>query len=245
MSGGPSVSQAVEQQSCTTCGESLAGRYCAHCGQRVVGRHTLWRVFFHPVVSALGYTDGPDSSFRLERGFLYAVYRLTVAPGHMLREYLAGRTVSYVHPVIYLFASFAAFALMVRWTEFVTGAGDHRDFILFGILFVAGVSRLVFYRARLNYAEHLIIDMFLFGHVTFLLTLLQIPIHLAGATGTAVLGVVLGVCVAYFAWAHSRFFERHPSLAVGGALVSLLGGIALWMFAVGAILQVLRARGII
>jgi hypothetical protein len=248
MSGVDLQEQAVEQRCCASCGHALAGPFCARCGQNVLaGRHTLWRMFLFPLFKVLGLDEGLDSNFRLQKGLLYTAFRLTIAPGRMVREYLGGRTVPYTHPILYLIVSFASFALMNAWTQTIGGAGDHREFAVFGILMLAGVSRLTFWAARLNYTEHLIFVMYLFAHVTFFFTFTQVALHLTAATGADIVLAVaaLALGVGYFSWAYSRLFDRRPVLGAGGGLLVVVGGILLWFYATGAILQVLRSQGVI
>jgi hypothetical protein len=145
--------QAITQElRCASCGAALNGEYCARCGQRkFAGRQSLGVLAVDPLRRVL----------QMDRGFAYTVFGLTVAPGRVVRDYLAGRMAPYTHPVGYLLVSFLIFALVARWAG---AAGDLRYFFLPVVVFIAAVSKLLFWRERLNYAEHLILGMYLFGH---------------------------------------------------------------------------------
>jgi hypothetical protein len=219
---------------CVNCGAARAGPYCTHCGQREIHRpHTL-RSMIGGVV---------DRMLNLDRGIVHTAFRLTAAPGDVVREYLAGRTVPYTHPFGYLLLAFAAFAVAARLLGGAqTGAGsDIRFFTLLLVPFVAAVSWLLFRRTGLTFAEHLILDMYLFGHVALLLALMHVAVPLASGTALSVL--VTGALAAgfgYFVWGYSRVFRTRPLLAAIGGIAALAGGTVLWGAAVAALVRVLR-----
>lgn len=216
---------------CATCGAVLAGPFCARCGQRVLeGRHTLRSM----VAGALGRV------FNLERGIGRTMLGLTVAPGGVVRDYLAGRTVPYTHPFGYLLIAFAVNALLLGLMGGTGGAGPaNRLFSLLLVPFVAAVSWLLFLPARLHYAEHLILCMFLIGHMALMFGVAQVlavPVPMPARATLAV--AVLAVAFGYFAWAYSRIFATRPLLAAAGSIAAVLGGAALWMVVVAAIVRV-------
>jgi hypothetical protein len=225
------VGQAGSRQ-CASCGEPRTGPYCAQCGQREMqGRHTLRSM----IGGALGRL------LNLERGFVHTAWKLTVAPGAVIRDFLAGRTVRYAHPFGYLLIAVAAFALLAQPLGVVTGGGNDRVFVLLLVPFVAGVSRLLFWRAELCFAEHLIVGMYAFGHIVLLLTLLQPATLLLGGAALRMLVVgALILAVAYLAWAYSRVFSARPLLAALGGLAALAGGIVVWGVAMTLIVGALR-----
>lgn len=78
---------------CANCGAQREGPFCYACGQRYhAERLTVRRVL----------RDLTTRFLDLESGFLHTVYRLTVAPGAVARDYVAGRRQRYVGPATYL-----------------------------------------------------------------------------------------------------------------------------------------------
>lgn len=247
-----SCGRALADRVCANCGGSVAGPYCSQCGHReFAGRHTLRRMVLVPLGQLLN----------LYRGFLYSALRLTVAPGNAVRDYLAGRVALYTHPFIYLTISFTAFALMARWTDAIRPAPDPSWTWAFPVLFIAAVSRLLFWRVKLNYAEHLILGFYLFGQIMlfFAVLLFAILVISGGASlssGAApetrelvlFITATLSLSAGYIAWAYSRFFVRRPLLAAAGGFVAGLGGTALYVAALlaitVAILNAMRAHGV-
>lgn len=207
------------------------GPYCAECGQRFLdGRHSL-------VSLAGGVVERLAS---LEHGFVHTLVRLVVDPGAVIRDYLAGRTVMYVHPFAYLIVGFGVFALAWSWMG-VGGGSIER--LLFGVLvlFLAVTSRLVFWRGGMNFAEHLILNMFLYAQIVlFLAAGMVIVGTLPGVRGSVTdIIVLVGVC-GYLVWAYSRVFRRRRLLSALGGLVVLIAGTAVWAVASLGIVQMLR-----
>lgn len=226
----------VSSQSCASCGAPLQGAYCAACGQRVLReRHTL-RSFVR---------SGAAQLLDLDRGFLHTFWRLVTSPVTVVRDYLAGATVKYTHPVGYLAVAFAAFALTGSVAGGSAGLADggNRLFTATAVPVIALASRALFWRLRLNYAEHLVIASYLLGTVLLALSLLQVltpvvPLAVRPAVGVASLAASVG----YFAWSYARIFERRPWLAAAGALITLSAGIALWFGLMLLVVSLLRTK---
>lgn len=207
------------------------GRYCAECGQRFLdGRHSL--------VTLVG--GAVERLASLEHGFVHTLVRLVVDPGVMIADYLAGRTVRYVHPFAYLIVGFGAFALTWGW---MGGSGGEMERWLLGVLvvFLAAVSRLVFRRAGLNYAEHLILNMFLYAQAVLFLTAGMVVIDTLPETAQMTAGiVVLAAACGYLMWAYSRVFAGHRLLSALGGLAVLVAGTTAWAVATLGVVQVMR-----
>jgi len=86
---------------CDNCGTALTGRYCVSCGQRRESPvHSLWQ-FAKVAAEDLTHADS-----RLWRTLGALLFR----PGHLTREFLAGRRARYLPPVrLYLVLSVAFF----------------------------------------------------------------------------------------------------------------------------------------
>jgi hypothetical protein len=174
----------------------------------------------------------------LDSGLLHTVHRLTVGPGQVIRGFLAGRTVPYTHPATYLLISFAAFALGAG--VFSNGTGNEGDRVFVALLApcVAIAARLLFWRAGLNFAEHLIIALYVLGHVVLLYAgmLIAMPLALERALGYG--AIALGI--ANVPWAYSRVFPSRAILAAAGGLVALAGGAVIWTVFMIKLLELLR-----
>ena len=203
----------------------MAGLYCARCGQRAwTQRHTLRSLGREVVGKVLG----------LEQGFLHTVKRLSVAPGTVTRDYIAGRTRPYTHPLAYLVISFGAFALIGELVSDDTTlmSEGNAGFTGLVVLFIAAVSRL-FDRHRLNYAEHLIVAMYLVGHMAMLLAVAQLATPFVSRDVLRVVGAVAAiVAITFYVWGYTTTVGRGRLAGAALALITLLGGIGLWIVAV-------------
>jgi hypothetical protein len=183
----------------------------------------------------------------LERGFIHTAVRLTLSPGRVVRDYLGGRTVPYTHPFAYLLISFAAFTLLAQMIAGARGgfSGENRLFTLLLVPFIAGISWLLFWRTSLNFAEHLIIEMYLLGHIALLFALMQVLVPVVdGGPYWLAYGLAfgaLGTGVGYYVWAFGRIFDSRPIIAAVGGFAALAAGIALWSFALVGLFTVLRS----
>jgi hypothetical protein len=218
---------------CSNCGAATGGRYCSECGQRRLPERLTLRSL------AAGFLG---RVFNLEAGLAHTAYQLAVRPEAVIQGYISGITARYTHPAAYLLITFAAFSLSaVLFGGLRGGGGADRIAVLLLVPCVAVASRVLFARARFNYAEHLILVMFTLAQVTLgfaaaqaAFTLLD-PVHarsLAGAT--------FGVGIAYVVWVYARMFRDRALLAALGGLLALVGGTVLWFVAVANALQLLR-----
>lgn len=123
---------AADSRACLNCGEPLRGPYCWKCGQEDLDLH---RPLKHLARDAVG------DLLNLDTRFLRTLGPLLFRPGLLIREYLAGRRVSYVPPLkMYLLATLIFFGLVallprqhftvVRTTETAPGTGGSIRFQL-------------------------------------------------------------------------------------------------------------------
>lgn len=102
---------------CRNCGVPLLGEHCHACGQPVKG---LVRQFS----SIVG--DFFDTVFELDNRIMRTLPALLFRPGHLSKEYFAGRRVRYVSPVrLFVFLCIATFFVARLATPaFDIGSGD-------------------------------------------------------------------------------------------------------------------------
>ena len=89
--------------SCANCTAPLAGEYCSTCGQRALDLH---RPFFDLLSDAAG------DLFNLDTRLARTIRPLTLTPGQVAKDYIAGRRTSHVPPLkSYLIAAVIFFGL--------------------------------------------------------------------------------------------------------------------------------------
>ncbi len=181
---------------CRNCGFELGpdDRYCRHCSQKVItGRVTL-RQLLH---------QGLDAVLNMERGFLFTTRELAYRPGHVVRDYLGGRTVIYHNPLKYMVFWLAMGYVVTylnnrrrgiipslppadgdaleRWASTVLAFWDNHQnlFLAMMVVMVGLAARVVYRRHQLNWAEHAIALSYVVGFafaVEALLYLLSLPL---------------------------------------------------------------------
>ncbi|MFN8291374.1 MAG: DUF3667 domain-containing protein [Chitinophagaceae bacterium] len=165
---------------CRNCGEYIEKNFCTHCGQKSNEHRIHLRSVLH---------DIPHTVFHLDHGFFFNVIVLFSRPGAAIRDYLAGRRKPFYHPITYLalLLVFNLFAVKVTNLhyydpkELLTMSASEVQFIkaydasqwwflehtyLYMLVAIplGALFSYFFFRAfgiRHNYAEHLIIFMFI------------------------------------------------------------------------------------
>lgn len=216
---------------CISCDAVRTGTYCAVCGQpEFKGRHSLGSLLL----------GGLGRIANLDAGLLYTARNLTIRPGEVVRDYLAGKTARYTHPIVYFLVAIAAFVLITRIFAPIGGAQSDRFIIFLIVPLVAAASRTFLRSAKFNYAEHLIVLLFLAAQVVLLLAVLAIGgIAMDQYAGTYAAGA-LTITLAYFAWAYSRVFHERAVFAAFAGVAALLAGSAVWAAALVLLLNTLR-----
>lgn len=221
---------------CANCDAPLAGEFCARCGQRAWrGRFTLRAILAQHVAGALD----------LDRGLLFTLVELFRRPGHMVRDYVRGHTVSYANPVKYFLIMGALTTLVYVKTglagemagEFAKGMTTGTQgrisprtgalvemissyftlLLAFTIPTAAAATRWVFRRAGYNYAEHLIFNTYTGAQQCILMIGALLLGAAFGADPQASLNWSAPVVIGYYAWALAQFTggPRVPALLRG------------------------------
>jgi hypothetical protein len=211
---------------CRNCGEALEGEFCARCGQR----HRHERLGVRALLDEL-----VDSVANLDSRILQTMIGLTLRPGTVARDYVEGRQVRYVSPVRYAIGTCAAWwgAVALQpgtlenapwWIEYGQLAN------LLSIPVLVPFVQVAFIGARYNYAEHLVLVLFLTGHTFLWRVLLAFTPWISSApTLSTVVSIVDQVLfIAYFTWAlwgfHRGRVRLLPLRVIGGVLGVLVGG---------------------
>lgn len=89
------------EKNCLNCGHEVPERFCTYCGQENTPAHEPFgHLLKHFAADVVHY----DSKFHTS--LVYLLFR----PGRLTKEYLAGKRMSYIHPIrLYIFVSFVFF----------------------------------------------------------------------------------------------------------------------------------------
>jgi hypothetical protein len=178
--------------------------------------------------------------FNLDQGFLYTLRTLTTTPGHAVRAYISGRTVRLTNPVKYMLVAYVvagATIFGVIWGEIPPGATLFmRVFvglpILVMVIFVplsAAISRALFRRSGVTFAENLIYHTYTMAHLTIISTIFGAIILICGGLPLALVVVGEAVLFAYMVWAAIQFFQLSGPVGIAksiGLVASINLGLA-------------------
>jgi len=215
---------------CRNCngGLSPGQSYCPNCGQKAGADRLTMHEIGHDLVHAFVHVD---------RSFL-SLFRLLLArPGHVAREYVAGKRKRYFGPFTFLvvivgFASafVAIFGLRVVYTNTPNPTADflqhHINLVyLLQVPMLAAVCRVMFRRDGFNYAENLVLAAYTASMRVIVLALIAAPVltvmHLSFATAVKVTYANSLVWLAYFGMAASQFYSGHRAVSwLKGALAA-------------------------
>jgi hypothetical protein len=219
----PALAVAAE---CATCRAARTGPFCGQCGQ--AERHG--RLTVRGIV-----TQAATSVVDLDRGFLHTAAALFRDPSRVIADYLAGRTVRYTNPAKYFAILVAAVVLVFAKLDYATLSVGSLDlpaaervnawitahmnlFMAATVPFSALGSWWIFRRAGLNYAEHLVFNLYVYAQQFILFVVFAI---LGWAVGLkpAALACYTALAFAYYVWAARAAF----GLGWRSALLRTLG----------------------
>jgi len=225
---------------CKNCNNHFSGSYCPECGQKVIlERFTvkhLVNIFF--------------DSFNVGKGLTHTFLLLFSNPGLLINNYLKGRTKDYYNPLKYLLLVAGINAVLIIWfgifdndianTNELLGKGDEEDklqtlingfvksylsILSIAILpFYSLVSKWIFRKHKLFYAEHLIINGYLFAQYTIIQLITSLFfIYIPGLSGFTLLSQFV-LFIVYFTYSlRSVFKTRFFKSLLASIIIYFLG----------------------
>jgi len=157
------------ENQCLNCGAPLSAAFCAACGQKAsTHRFSLAHIFSHDMIHGI---------FHLDKGFLFTAKELLVRPGRMTSAYIAGSRNRYFNYFTFLLLLVAVNHFIITSSHFklsdLYGTPEnrsridqlqlylvehYRQLLLVTIPVFSAFSFLVFRKARMNFAEHLVMN---------------------------------------------------------------------------------------
>jgi hypothetical protein len=239
---------------CQNCGNHFEGNYCNECGQRVIaGRYTMK----HLVNLVL-------DSFNLQRGLFFTFKMLFTNPGKLINDYLDGRSRDFYNPLKYLILVASINAVLMLWFDvFDTNVATTNEFLgeqpegnplqkkligymktylnlvsLFVLPFYALVSKWVFSRFKLYYAEHLIINGYLFAQYITLQMFIYLLFAALPALTAYAMPAAFVVFIIYYTYAFTGIFNVSWFGSLWRSIVIYLLGFLFFIMFVSLVLVV-------
>ena len=192
---------------CLNCETEFGGDFCPACGQRADTARITLRRLLSPVLELASW----------ERGLVQTSVALVTRPGKSINDYLAGKRVRYVPPIKFVAIVISAVLVLLWLLGPVDAAGrDTRQvellhrmarmieqygnvLFLSTVPFIAAATRILFRARGLNFAEHLVVNAYVFG-IQNLVSLPILPLQRYSPATETWLGIVYFVFyVGYFA----------------------------------------------
>ena len=231
--------EALNENECKNCSNHFQGLYCNKCGQKVIRERNTLKHFLNLVFD----------SFDIHKGVLYTAKLLFTNPGKVINDYLQGKTKDYYNPLKYLLITFGIYAVFMIWFNIIDANIENLNDLLvleekdtrlqsiavvymkrflsfFPILilpFYSLISKWFFKKYKLYYAEHLIINSYLFAQYSLILTLTILVLLLFSELSKFVMVFGIVVFISYYTYALRGIFKI-------SFLKSLFNSIAIFVF---------------
>jgi len=143
---------------CKSCGFSGTGNYCNNCGQSFeIKRITIPNLL----------RDILHFFTHIEKGFVYTLKQLIIAPGYMQQTYIDGKRSTHQKPfsMFFICATITAlirywiFSMMIKYyhADIITEATFFHEYMVLTYIALmpiyALITYLIFFKTRYNYAE--------------------------------------------------------------------------------------------
>jgi len=210
---------------CKNCEHNISGNYCANCGQSTYTGRLNLLTFLNEV---------SESVFQLNKGFFYTLRELFVRPGESLREFLDGKRKRHFKPIAYVLMLSTVYFVITKfigqetWVDgFLSGwsngveADDlneqkvnstlswfaenfaYTSLLLLPVFSLA--SYLSFYKFKVNYLEHIVINAYISGSQAVIYTLFAIVASIIDSEVMELFPPLIST--AYLFWVYGRFFK--------------------------------------
>lgn len=164
---------------CLDCNGETMGNFCSNCSQSTsTHRFSLSHIISHDFIHGI---------FHFDKGFFYTIKELFTRPGHSIRAYVQGKRVKHFNYFATIILLLTIGYFLKKWT--IIEASDLYDKTMVSGLFkvlknyskitvflhipiIALASYLLFRKSKQNYAENIVLNLYLLcGVFTLSLTL--------------------------------------------------------------------------
>ena len=164
---------------CKYCKATGKGNFCHSCGQKFNAERLSLQSIFQEAFHFFTHLD---------HGFPYTLKKLFTSPGKMQKEYIEGVRHKYQKPFSMFFLCATIAALSIYWINLILlqhfGAGDtkeamffHKYWVLlqvFMLPFYALITYLFFRKAKFNYGEIMVFQLYLFSFLFIILSIIHL-----------------------------------------------------------------------
>jgi len=204
---------------CKNCNEIISGNFCFNCGQNSkVRRYSFEHFIKHDLIHGI---------WNIDNGIFYTIKELLTRPGHSIREFIDGKRVNYFSYVTLLLLIIAISIFLEEFTQIKISdlmpessqdamnnleeftKNNPRFSLILTIPFYSILSFIWFRKAKLNLAEHFVLNSYraviesliglLFLVITIFIKNLQVL--------TIIYGLINLSTLVYAFWLYKQFFS--------------------------------------
>ncbi len=219
-------------EKCLNCELELEGRFCHKCGQDSTTKRFNWRyILVHDILN--GFFDH-------RKGFYFTIYKLIKSPGNSIRDYVLGKRVKYMNYYGFFGLSILLFSIAESYTGFsYSKLNNSQDlsmstldeflknypklFYIINIPLNALFSYLCFYKSRINYWEHIILNSYRMSFMIIINTIFILSSLFIDLDTLFIIQRILVLFnIAYSTWFLTQFFKPFYKSYVGLFIRSIL-----------------------
>lgn len=181
---------------------------------------------FHDLVHVFTHAD---------KGFLFLTKELALRPGLTVKAYVEGRRKRYFNPFSYLMLTIAVSAFLTSYFHLLETDVQHSNpvsamitkhinlIFLVGVPITALFTKLLFFKSRYNFAEHLTLQAFMGGFRVFFFILIFTPLVLLFRQHYfTVLSAYMMAWGAFLCWANIQFFGGNKLWVIVRTVLSMM-----------------------
>ena len=200
---------------CLNCNSNIENNFCSVCGQKTTThRFSLQHFFVHDFLHGV---------FHFDKGFPYTIKELFTRPGHSIREFIEGKRINH-------FNYFAFILVIIAIGHYIGSLSQINKHELYGstyaafqkvakeyykIVSLAGIplfalsSYLLFWRGKLNYTEHLVLNIYRLSAYLIMTTIFAfISLFYTNVPGLRILNTGLAFSeIIYTTWFFYQYFS--------------------------------------
>lgn len=199
---------------CKNCSQEVNDNFCSHCGQPTAVKRIDGHYIVHEIEHVLHF----------ERGILFTVKELIIAPGETVRNYILDNRSRLVKPLIFIIITSIIYTITAHYFHIEDGYmkydGDQKSAIVsifkwmnahYGYTnimmgaFIAFWAKLLFKKYQFNFFEILIMLCFIMGMGMLLYSVAAL---VQGLTHLEVMPIGTVVIFIYMTWAIGQFFDK-------------------------------------
>ncbi|AWG21512.1 hypothetical protein FFWV33_08205 [Flavobacterium faecale] len=217
---------------CKNCSQEVNDNFCSHCGQPTAVKRIDGHYIVHEIEHVLHF----------ERGILFTVKELIIAPGETVRNYILDNRNRLVKPIIFIIITSLIYTITANYFHVEDGYmkydGDQKSALssifkwmnahygyanIFMGAFIALWAKLLFKKYQFNFFEILIMLCFVMGMGMLFYAVAAL---VQGLTHLEVMPIGTVVIYIYMTWAIGQFFDKTKKVSYLKAFgATILGSI--------------------